>query len=54
MTGEELCLKPSTVEKAKFEYYSLGKIFNKRLDKEEETKEGLLRRLKNIEVKNQE
>ena len=27
LTGEDLGLKPSTVEKAKFEYSSLGKIF---------------------------
>ena len=54
LTGEDLYLKPSTAEKAKFEYSSLGKIFNKRWDKEEETKKGLLRRLKNIEVKSQE
>ena len=43
-------LKPSTVEQAKFEYSPLRKIFNKGLDKEEEKKEGLLKRLKNIET----
>ena len=31
LTGEDLGLKPSTVEKAKFEYSPLGKIFNKRV-----------------------
>ena len=53
MTGEDLSLKPSTVEQAKFEYFPLGKFFNKGL-KEEEKKEGLLKTLKNIEDKNEE
>ena len=53
MTGEDLGLKPSTVEKARFEYSPLGKIFNKGL-KEEDKKEGLLKRLKKIEDKNEE
>ena len=48
MTGEDLGLKPSTVEQAKFEYSPLGKIFNKGLDKDDK-KEGLFKRLKNIE-----
>ena len=52
LTGEDLGLKPSTVEQAKFEYSPLGKIFNKGL-KEEDKKEGLLKRLKNIEDKNE-
>ena len=52
LTGEDLGLKPSTVEQAKFEYSPLGKIFNKGLDKEEDKKEELLKRLKNIEGKN--
>ena len=54
LTGEDLGLKPSTVEQAKFEYSPLGKIFNKGLDKDEDKKEGLLKRLKNIEDKNEE
>ena len=29
LTGEDLGLKPSTIEQAKFEYSPLGKIFNK-------------------------
>ena len=33
LTGEDLGLKPSTIEQARFEYSQLGKIFNKRLDK---------------------
>ena len=53
LTGEDLGLKPSTIEQAKFEYSLLGKIFNKGLDKDDE-KEGLLKRLKNIEDKNEE
>ena len=53
LTGEDLGLKPSTVEQAKFEYSPLGKNFNKGLDKDDQ-KEGLLKRLKNIEDKNEE
>ena len=44
-------LKQSTVEQTKFEYSPLGKIFNKGLDKDD--KEGLFKRLKNIEGKNE-
>ena len=54
LTGEDLGLKPSTVQEAKFEYSPLGKIFNKDLDEEEDKKEGLLKRLKNIEDKNEQ
>ena len=36
LTGEDLGLKPSTIEQTKFEYSPLGKIFNMGLDKEEE------------------
>ena len=54
LIGEELGLKPSTVEQAKFEYSPLGKIFNKGLKEEKDKKEGLLKRLKNIEDKNEE
>ena len=52
LTGEDLGLKPSTVEQAKFEYSPLGKIFNKGLS-EEDRKEGLFKRIKNIEGKNE-
>ena len=52
LTGEDLCLKPSTVEQARFEYSPLGKIFNKGLS-EDDKKEGLFKRLKNIEDKNE-
>ena len=53
LTGEDLGLKPSTVEQAKFEYSPLGKIFNKGLS-EEDKKEGLFKRLENIKDKNEE
>ena len=33
LTGEDLGLKPSTIEQTKFEYSPLGKIFNKGLVK---------------------
>ena len=33
LTGEDLGLKPNTIEQARFEYSPLGKIFNKGLDK---------------------
>ena len=51
MTGKDLGLKPSTVEQVKFDISPLGKIFNKGLS-EEDKKEGLLKRLKDIEDKN--
>ena len=53
LTGEDLGLKPSTVEQAKFEYSPLGKVFNKGLS-EEDKKEGILKGLKNIKDKNEE
>ena len=53
LTDEDLDLKPSTVEQAKFEYSPLGKIFNKGLS-EEDKKEGLFKRLENIKDKNEE
>ena len=43
LTGEELGLKPSTVEQAKFEYSPLGRIFNKGLDKDEDKKKDFWR-----------
>ena len=36
LTGEELGLKPSTVEQAKFEYSPLGKDLTKRWDKDDQ------------------
>ena len=53
LTGEDLVLKPTTIEQAKFEYSPFGKIFNKGLDKDDK-KEWLLKRLENIEDKNEE
>ena len=53
LTGEDLGLKPSTVEQAKFECSPMGKIFNKGLKKEDE-KKGLLKKVKKIEGKNHE
>ena len=53
LTGEDLDYKPSAVEKPKFVYSPLGKIFNKGL-KEEDRKEGLFKRIKNIEDKSKE
>ena len=53
LTGEDLNYKPSTNDQAKFDYSPLGKCFNKGL-KEEDKKLGLLKRLKNIEGKNEE
>ena len=53
LTLEDLGLKPSIIEQGKFEYSPLGKIFNKGLDKDDQ-KEGLFKRLKNIEDKNEE
>ena len=35
LTGEDLNLKPSTIEQAKFEYSPLGRIFNKGLSEED-------------------
>ena len=51
MTGEELEYKQSVVEQARFDYSSLGKIFNKGLT---EDKKGLLQSVKNIGDKNEE
>ena len=48
LTGEDLGLKQSTVEQARFKYSPLDKIFSKGLNKNDQ-KEGLFKRLKNIE-----
>ena len=48
LTGEDLGLKTNTIEQARFEYSPLGKIFNEGLS-EDDKKEGLFKRLKNIE-----
>ena len=48
LTGDDLVLKPSTIEQAKFEYSPLGKMFDKGLS-EDDKRQGLFKRLKNIE-----
>ena len=53
LTGEDLGYKPDVFQKTKFEYSPLGKVFNKGLD-ESDKKEGLLKRLKSIEGKNEQ
>ena len=53
LTGEDLGYKPDVIQKAKFEYSPLVKFFDKGLD-ESDKKEGLLKRLKNIEGKNEQ
>ena len=48
LTNEDLDLKPSTIEQAKFEYCPLGKISNWGLDQDDQ-EGGLFKGLKNIE-----
>ena len=43
LTGEDLGLKPNTIEQARFEYSPLSKIFNKGLS-ENDKEEGLFKR----------
>ena len=45
--------KPSVFEQAKLDYSSLGNVFTKGLDKDDQ-KEGLFKRLENIKDKNEE
>ena len=51
LTKKDLGYKPDGFEHAKFEYSPLGKVFADGLDKSERN-EGLLKRLKNIEDRN--
>ena len=53
VAGKDLDLKPRTVEETRFEYSPLGRVFNRGL-KDEDTKQGLVKRVKNIEDKNKE
>ena len=53
LTGKDLGYKPSVFVQAKFDYYPLGNIFLKGLDKFDK-KEGLFKRLENIKDKNEE
>ena len=50
LAKKDLGYKPDTFEQAKFKYSPLGKVFTEGLDKSDR-KEGLLKRLKNIEHK---
>ena len=38
LTGEDLGYKPDVIQKAKFEYSPLGKVFNKGLDESDKKK----------------
>ena len=50
LTKKDLGFKPDALEKVKFEYSPMGKIFTDRLAKEDKSKKvGLFKRLKNIE-----
>ena len=51
LTKKDLKYKPDAFEQAKFEYSPLGKVFTDGLDKFDRN-EGLLKRLKNIEERN--
>ena len=53
LTGKDSEYKPDVIQKAKFEYSPLGKVFYKGLDESDKNKE-LLKRLKNIEGKNEQ
>ena len=53
LTGEDLGYKPGVLEQAKFEYFPLGKVFNKGLEKVDKT-DRLVKRLKNVKGKNKE
>ena len=53
LTGEDLGYKSGKSEHAKFEHSPLAQVFNKGLEKDDK-KEGVLKRLKNIEGKNKE
>ena len=53
LTGEDLDYQPSAAEKANFEYSPLSRVFKRGL-KDEDKKEGLVKRVKNIEDKNEE
>ena len=53
LTGEDLGYKPDVIQKSKFKYSPLGKIFIKGLD-ENDKKEGLSKILKNVEGKNEQ
>ena len=51
LTGEDLGYRPGVLEQSKFDYSPLGTVSNKGLDDKDDKKEGLFKRLKNIEDK---
>ena len=53
LTGQNFSLKPSTFKEANFVFSPFGNMFNKGLDKGDQ-KEGLFKRLENINDKNAE
>ena len=53
LTGEDFGYQPSVLEQKRLDHSPLGKTFNKGLDKVDR-KEGLFKRLKNIEDKNED
>ena len=50
LNGKDLEYKPDVIQKAKFEYSPLGKVFSNGLD-ECDKKEGLSKRLKNLKAR---
>ena len=53
LIGEDLGYEPDVIQKTKFEYSILGRVFNKGLD-ESDKKERLLKRWKDIEGENEQ
>ena len=49
LTGEDLGYGPTVLEKTQFDHSPLGSVFNKGLYDKDDKKDGLLKRLKNIE-----
>ena len=51
LTKQDLKYKPDTLEEVKFAYSLLGKVFNDRLNKKDNTKKvGILQRLKTLKI----
>ena len=50
LTKKDLNYKPDPIQKARFEYFALGHVFNKGLTTNDRS-EGLLKRIKNLEDK---
>ena len=53
LTGEDLGYRLSVLDQTKFDYSPLGKVINNGLNDKDDQKEGLLKRLNNIEDKNE-